>query len=114
MSLYAELKRRNVFRVALAYAVLGWLLLELAGIASALWQLPPWMHRFLAALLLIGFPLALVLSWIYELTPQGIRREFEVDREHSVTPRTGRWLMRLTLAGALVIITINLVRVVLT
>ena len=113
MSLFSELRRRNVLRVALAYVVLAWLALELTGLAVAGGQLPAWTYRFLAAMLLIGWPLALVFSWIYELTPEGLKREVEVEREQSMHRSTGQRLMRVTLAAALLIVLINLGRVAL-
>jgi hypothetical protein len=110
MSLLSELRRRNVFLAAFAYAVLGWLLLELVGLAVAHGSFPGWVYRFTAASLLICFPACLVFSWIYEITPEGIKREYEVDREQSITPRTGQRLKRITLAALALIIAINLVR----
>jgi len=110
MSLIAELQRRNVFRVALLYAALAWLVLELGTLAVEFLGLPGWVHRFVTALLVICFPLALVFSWIYEITPEGLKREFEVQRENSITPRTGRRIGRLTLAVVILIAVINLAR----
>lgn len=110
MSLFSELRRRNIFRVSLLYLVAAWLLLELGALSVDYANLPGWVFRFTFAMLLIGFPLALVLSWIYEITPEGIRREFEVERERSITRETGRRLTRLTLLCLLLIVLLNLSR----
>ena len=92
MGLFAELKRRNVFRVAIAYIVLGWLVLQVTDIAVPALRLPEWVPSLIVFLGLIGFPFALLFAWAYELTPEGIKREGEVDRAQSITPRTGRKL----------------------
>ena len=113
MSLFSELRRRNVLRVALAYGVLGWLALELTDLAVAGGQLPAWTYRFLAAMLLIGWPAALVFSWIYELTPEGLKREVKVELEQSLHRGTGQRLRRVTLAAIVLIVLINLGRVLL-
>jgi len=92
MSLFDELKRRNVFRVGIAYLVLGWVLLQVTGAVVPILQLPDWVARFVLLMLLIGFPLVLIFAWAFELTPEGIRREKDIDRTQSITPRTGRKL----------------------
>jgi TolB-like protein/Tfp pilus assembly protein PilF len=96
--LIAELKRRNVFRVGALYLVAGWLVLQVADVLAGVLGLPDWTLRFVAFLLLLGFPLALVFSWVYELTPEGIKRESEIDRTQSVTDRTGKKLGVATVA----------------
>ena len=112
MALYSELKRRNIFRVAIAYLALGWLLLEIGTLGVDFLALPRWIWRFGFALWLICFPLALVFSWIYELTPHGLRRESEVARGESITPQTGRRLLRLAGAAVIGVFLINLARLV--
>ncbi len=92
MRLLAELRRRNVFRVAVAYAVLAWLLLQIAALLLPVFGAPEWVMRVLVLVLGAGFIAALVFSWAYELTPEGVRRESEVDRAHSVTHDTARKL----------------------
>jgi TolB-like protein len=92
MSLINELKRRNVFRVSLAYVVAAWLLLQLTDVLIQLLDLPEIIGKTIVALLIIGFPVALFLAWAFELTPDGIKREDEVDRSQSVTPGTGKKL----------------------
>jgi len=95
MSLISELRRRNVFRAALLYVVSSWFIAQLTSLAFSGGELA-WVHRFTCGLLVICFPLLMVFSYIYEITPQGIRKEYEVAREHSITRRTGRRITRLT------------------
>jgi TolB-like protein len=102
--LFAELKRRNVFRVAAAYALIAWLLIQAADILLGNFGAPEWVFKSFTALLLLGFPLALVLSWVYELTPEGLKRDADVPAEQSIAPATGRRLDRLILVGLAVLI----------
>ena len=88
MSFFTELKRRNVFRVAALYAVGSWLLLQVGDILFGLMGLPDWALRLVLGILLLGFPAALVLAWIYELTPEGIRRESDIAADDSTTHET--------------------------
>ena len=92
MSFLTELKRRNVFRVAALYAVGSWLLLQVGDILFGLMGLPDWALRIVLGILLLGFPVALVLAWIYELTPEGIRRERDVASDTSIVRETGHKL----------------------
>ena len=92
MSLFAELKRRNVIRVGLAYAVAAWLLLQMTDVLIQLLELSPGIGKIVVLLLVIGFIPALIFAWAFELTPEGIKREHEVDRTQSITPQTGRKL----------------------
>ena len=71
MSVIAELKRRNVFRVALLYLVAAWVILQVAQLLFEVLKLPDWTSRLVLGLLALGFPLALIFSWVYELTPEG-------------------------------------------
>ena len=71
MGLVSELKRRNVFRVALLYVVASWLILQVTDVGVSLLGLPDWTGRFVFFILLIGFPLVMVFSWAYEITPEG-------------------------------------------
>ena len=102
MSFIAELKRRNVFRVAAAYAVIAWLLIEVSDTIFPRLGLPEWTVTFVIVLLLLGFPLSLFFAWAYELTPDGLKRERDVDRSESVAPQTGRRLDRVII-GVLVL-----------
>ena len=71
---FTELKRRNVYKVAVAYAVVGWLLIQIATTTFPVLQIPTWAMRLVVVLVLLGFPIALVLAWAYEMTPEGIQR----------------------------------------
>ncbi len=91
-SFWGELKRRNVVRVAVAYVIVGWLILQFADVLVPLLALPEWVGRLNFLLLLVGFPLALFFAWAYELTPEGLKKEKDVDRSESITHITGRKL----------------------
>ena len=78
--LLVELKRRKVFRVGIAYVVVAWVLLQIGDIVFDFLEIPNWAGKLLLVLLLLGLPVALVLAWAFELTPEGIRRETNVDR----------------------------------
>ena len=91
-SLFTELRRRNVFRVGLAYAIVGWFLVQLSDALFPALLLPDWSTRLVVGLLIIGFPVALLLAWAFEITPEGIKREADVDRSASITQATGRKL----------------------
>ena len=90
MSLISELRRRNVFSVAVLYAVSGWLVLQLADIVLTLIGGGDWIYRFIFGLGVICLPLVLIFSYIYEVTPHGLRKERLVERENSITLHTGR------------------------
>jgi len=98
MSFFEELKRRNVIRVAIAYAVGAWLLLQLTDVLVELLGLPDTAGKYVILLLVIGFPLALFFAWAFEMTPEGIKRETDVDRSESITDITGRKLDRSIIA----------------
>ncbi|MFB3063935.1 MAG: hypothetical protein ACE1ZL_04485 [Gammaproteobacteria bacterium] len=87
---YGELSRRNVVRVATVYLIVGWLAIQIIDVAFPLLKIPEWAGSMVLILLLIGFPFALILAWAFELTPDGLKREAEVDRSQSITPQTGR------------------------
>jgi len=92
MSLFSELKRRNVFRVALLYLVATWLIIQVADVGISLLGLPLWTGRLVFLLLAIGFPLVMVFSWAYEITPEGLKKEKEVEHSTSITADTARKL----------------------
>jgi TolB-like protein len=94
MSLFAELRRRNVFRVGVAYAAIGWLLIQVADVVFPLFGAPDWVLNILVVVLLLGLPAAVVFAWVFELTPEGVKREKDVDRAASITRSTGRRLDR--------------------
>ena len=79
MSLIDELKRRNVFRVGAAYAIVSWLLVEVASVVLPTFKGPEWVMQVFTFLVILGFPLVLIFAWAFELTPEGIKREQEVD-----------------------------------
>ena len=90
--LFTELKRRNVFRVGAAYGIVGWLLVEMASVLLPTFDAPDWVMKAFSALVILGLPLALILAWAFELTPEGIKRDSAVDRAESTTHVTGRKL----------------------
>jgi len=92
MSFFAELKRRNVFKVAAAYIIVGWLLLQVSDTLVPALYLPEWFHSGVAFLLIIGFPIAVIFAWAFEMTPEGLRKEKDVERSGSITEATGQKL----------------------
>ena len=96
MSFFAELKRRNVVRVGLAYIVISWLLAQVAEFAFENFGAPEWVLKTFVVVLLLGLPLVLFFAWAFELTPEGVKREKDVDRSRSITPQTGQKLNKLT------------------
>lgn len=102
MSLFAELKRRNVVRVGIAYVVIGWLLAQVAEFAFENFGAPEWVLKTFTVVILLGLPLALFFAWAYEITPEGVRREKDIDRSQSITHLTGRKL-DFVIIGALVV-----------
>ncbi len=90
--IFAELQRRNVYKVAVAYAVVGWLIVQIATQVFPFFEVPHWAIRMVVIVLLLGFPVALVLAWAFELTPEGLVRTEEVKAGRSITRSTGRKL----------------------
>ena len=93
---FSELKRRNVYKVAVAYAVMSWLLIQIATQVFPFFEIPNWAVRLVVLLLIIGFPVALIFSWAYEITPEGIKLESEIDPAKSMTRKTGRKILAFT------------------
>jgi serine/threonine-protein kinase len=87
---FAELRRRNVYRVAVAYGVVGWLLVQIATQVFPFFDIPIWATRLVIVVLMLGFPVALIIAWVYELTPQGLQRTDEVAPAKSIAHSTGR------------------------
>ncbi len=87
---FTELKRRNVYKVAIAYAVIAWLLIQAGSILFPTFEAPGWVMKVFVAIIAAGFPIALVLAWAFEVTPEGIKRTEEVSPHKTMTPRTGR------------------------
>ena len=109
-SLFAELRRRNVFRVGVAYIVLGWLVIQITDTVAPALRLPDWTLSLVTWLGVVGFPFALLLAWAFELTPEGLKRESEVDRTASIAPSTGKKLntaILVLLAGAVAYLLID-------
>ncbi len=95
---FAELKRRNVYKVAVAYAVVAWLLIQVATQVFPFFELPNWAVQIVVLAMVIGFPIALVLSWAFEITPEGIKREENVDRR--ISRKIGRKITALIIVFA--------------
>ena len=93
----SELRRRNVYKVAVAYAVVSWLLIQIATQVFPFFEIPNWAVRLVVLLLILGFPVALILSWAFEITPEGIKRESEIEPDKSITHHTGRKIVALTI-----------------
>ena len=104
MTFFDELKRRNVFRVGIAYVLMGWVLLQAADFAFDLIGAPNWVIQSISVVVVIGLPIALFFAWAFEMTPEGIKREADVDRSQSIAPRTGRKLDLTIIAILLVVI----------
>lgn len=104
-----ELKRRNVFRVATAYAIAGWLIIQVFATVAPQLGFPEWIAPFVTILVLIGFPLALIFAWAFELTPDGIQKSNEVEITESVTESTGKKLNKIIIStlGILVILLLS-------
>ena len=102
MSFFQELKRRNVFRVAVAYIIVSWLLLQVGDTLGPALYLPEWFQSGVAYVLILGFPVAIIFAWAFELTPEGVKRERDVDRTQSITGRTGQKL-NVTIIALLVV-----------
>jgi TolB-like protein/Flp pilus assembly protein TadD len=99
---FTELKRRKVYRVAVAYVIVAWLLIQAASILFPTFEAPTWVMKVFVTAMILGFPVALVLAWAFELTPGGIKREEDVQSTGSVTPKIGaKWTA--IIAGAAVL-----------
>jgi serine/threonine-protein kinase len=99
---FAELKRRNVYKVAAAYAVVSWLLIQAASIFFPAFNAPQWAMQIVILIVVVGFPIALVFSWAFEITPEGIKLESEIDPKKSIARKTGRKIVGLTVAMAII------------
>ena len=104
MSLFEELKRRNVFRVTIAYLIAAWLVLQVSELVLDTIEAPAWVLKVFLLVFALGLPIAVLFSWAYELTPEGIKREKEVDRNQSVTHNTGRKLNQITIAMVIALV----------
>ena len=114
MSLFSELKRRNVFRIGAAYVIVAWLLMQVASLAVPALRLPEWVTTFVVFILLLGFPVALLLAWAFEVTPQGVKKTRDVPLEQSIKRVSGRKLNFLViglLAVAVIVLLVDRTRV---
>jgi len=98
---FAELKRRNVYKVAIAYAVVAWLLMQIATQVFPFLEIPNWAIRLVIMLIVIGFPIALLIAWAFELTPEGIKRTESADELPTKAPRNRAWLYVIVISGAI-------------
>src|SRR6202140_2526194 len=102
MNFFGELKRRNVYKVAVAYAVVSWLLIQIATQVFPFFEIPNWAIRLVVLAIVIGFPIALVIAWAFELTPEGLKRTEDVDLAASAQqPRHRAWIFVVVIAGAI-------------
>ena len=97
MRFWSELKRRNVVRVAALYVVASWVILQVADVLFDVLELPPEWTRVVLAVLILGFPLASIFAWVYEVTPEGLKRDADVDRSSTVVQATARRLNYITI-----------------
>src|SRR5207237_604249 len=95
-----ELKRRNVYKVAVAYAVIGWLLVQVTTQVFPIFEIPNWALRLIVLAIIIGFPIALVIAWAFELTPEGIKRAEDVDLTTQTRTTSHAWIY-VVIVGAL-------------
>ncbi len=100
-NVFAELKRRNVYKVAIAYAVVAWLLMQIATQVFPFLEIPNWAIRLVIMLIVIGFPIALVIAWAFELTPEGIKRTEFADELPTKSARSHAWIYVVIIAGAI-------------
>jgi TolB-like protein/Tfp pilus assembly protein PilF len=105
LSVFEELKRRNVFRVGVAYAVASWVLLQVVDVVTPVLDLPVWVSKLVLVIMAIGLVPALLFAWAFEITPEGVKRERDVDRSESVTPQTAKKLDQVTI-GLLVLVVV--------
>jgi len=99
---FAELKRRNVYKVAVAYAVVGWLLVQVTTQVFPIFEIPNWALRLIVLTIIVGFPIALVIAWAFELTPEGLKRTEELDLAASARqPRKQVWIFVVLVGAAL-------------
>jgi TolB-like protein len=108
VSLFEELKRRNVFRVSVAYIVASWVLLQVADLVLEAIKAPDWVIQAMLMFVVLGFIAAVIIAWAYEMTPEGIKREADVERDTSITHQTAAKLDRITIALLVVVVVIML------
>src|SRR4249919_3118062 len=99
-SFFAELKRRNVYKIAVAYAVVAWLLMQVASQIFPFFEIPNWVVRLVILLLVIGFPIALIIAWAFEVTSEGIKRTEAADAA-GLRSHGGAWIYVVLIGAAL-------------
>ncbi|MFT5139941.1 MAG: hypothetical protein ACI9CB_001599, partial [Rhodothermales bacterium] len=109
MSLFEELKRRNVFRVGVAYIVASWVLLQVADLVLEAINAPEWVIQAMLMFVVLGFIAAMIVAWAYEITPEGIKRESEVVRDASITNKTAARLDKITIGLLVAVVGIMVV-----
>src|SRR5437899_1054479 len=97
---FAELKRRNVYKVAVAYAVVGWLVVQVTTQVFPIFEIPNWALRLIVLVIVIGFPIALVMAWAFELTPEGLKRTEDVDLAARTRTKRNAWIYVVIVGGA--------------
>ncbi len=97
-SILTELKRRNVLKIGIAYLAVGWLLISIGDILLPLLDMPDWVFKILALVIAIGLPIVAIFAWLFELTPEGVKLEKDIDRSQSITTQTGRKLDYIVIA----------------
>src|SRR6266702_6036938 len=100
-SFLSELKRRNVYKVAIAYAVVAWLLMQAASILFPTFEVPPWTVKVFVAVTALGFPIALIIAWAFELTPEGLKRTKIADELPKKSARSRAWIYVVVIAGVI-------------
>src|SRR5713101_1628894 len=98
---FSELKRRHVYKIAVIYAVVAWLLIQVATQVFPFLEIPNWAIRLVIMLIVIGFPIALVIAWAFELTPEGLKRTEFADKLPTKAPRNRVWLYVVVVAGVI-------------
>ena len=98
---FSELKRRNVYKVAVAYAVVGWLLVQVTTQVFPIFEIPNWALRLIVLAIIIGFPIALVIAWAFELTPEGIKRTEDIDPGVDSRAKSRAWIYVVIVAALL-------------
>src|SRR5437667_8968107 len=101
VNFFTELKRRNVYKVAVAYAVVGWLVVQISSTVLPTFHAPEWVVQTLVVLVALGFPIALVIAWAFELTPEGLKRTEDVDITPQKRRKSHAWIYVVVLGAVL-------------
>ena len=109
LSVFEELKRRNVFRIAVAYAIVSWIVLQIIDVVSSIFELPVWAPKLVFVILAVGAIPALIFAWAFEMTPDGLKKEADVDRSKSIVGTTGRKLNYVIVATLVLAVALLLV-----